>query len=380
MQSSETGADGDSARPRGKEGDFSGRSRRSAIGGVAAVVLVAALAALTFATRGPSSTVGREPTPRATATLTPRQSQVLFVHAAPWGTLTLNGAPASATVVTLPHGTSRLIYDAPPFPTLTCYISAPAGPNDSCPEGTIPPTQLFVGRVIDLGVTLQRLAPADLTALIAATQQVLNASSSSTQIVAGDHYIDANGRVAVAAQTISATLAFVVPTQPVDYGGFRCAPFCVGPGPQPLNGEGLPFVVFPTPRWVFTASGQRWTVEEKPVSGNAIDLLALWQGGWRVTLSAPAMVGSTLEETALASFPPSSAEGGAGGTGGGVAAKPIAAGMALPVYGTGTTHGLVLYHFGVAVAADAGARLLYPSMTVASAHEAALAAQLVGHT
>jgi hypothetical protein len=357
---------------------ISRRSRASTIGAVVVVIVVAVLAVLVFSTRGPGSTVGREPTPFPTATLSARQMQVLFVHAAPWGELTLNGQPVSGTEVALPHGTSRLIYHAPPFPTLTCYISAPASPNDTCPEGTIPPTQSFQGRVIDLGATLQRLTPADLRALIVATNAATSTVTSTAPVAVGDHYVDANGRVAVATRAITATLSFVVPTQYVYYGAFRCAPFCAGTGPEPLQGVGLPFVVFPTPQWSFTeADGAQWTVGEQPVTGNPIDMLVTWDGAWRVTIATAPMVGSTLEETALASFPPSTAPGGEGGTGGGAIASPIATGMALPVFGGGDSHGLVLYHFGVAVAADAGAQQLYPRMTVASANEAALAAQLV---
>jgi hypothetical protein len=379
MITNDRSADEPIAASRGGLPRLATRSRNSAMGAVAAVVVVAALAGAIFATRGAGISVGRDPTPFPTATLSARQEQVLFTHAAPWGRLSLDGQQVSGTVATLPRGTSRLIYDAPPFPTLTCYISAPESPNDTCPEGTIPPTESFAGRVIDLGATLQRLAPAELDALIAATNAAMGASTSTAQVAAGDHYVDANGQIAVAAQAISATLSFVTPLQDVSYGGFRCAPFCTGPGPQPLQGEGLPFVVFPTPHWDFTAAdGARWTVGEKPVNGNAIDMLVTWDGAWRVTMALAPMVGSTLEETALAAFPPSSAPAGEGGTGGGASASPIAAGVALPVYGGGDSHGLVLYHFGVAVAADAGARQLYPTMTVASAHEAALAAQLMG--
>src|SRR5262249_34348622 len=143
-----------------------------------------------------------------------------------------------------------------------------------------------------------------------------------------------------------------------------------------INEVGLKFVIFPTPQWDFSAGGQRWTVGSDPITGNMIDMVANWDGSWRVTMNTAVMVGSTIEETALANFPP---RNGSSGTGGGVNANPVAAGSALPIYGDGDEHGLVLYHFGLSVAVDPGARQIYPTMTVASAHEAAFAKQLITH-
>ena len=140
---------------------------------------------------------------------------------------------------------------------------------------------------------------------------------------------------------------------------------------------GLKFVVFPTLQWSFSAAdGQQWTARWKPINGNPTDMLVQWDGSWQVSMVSSVMVGSTLEETALANFPSSDS---GGGTGGGAIADPIAAGMALPISGNGDAHGLALFHFGLVVAADAGARQMYPTMTVASAHEAAFAAQLIAH-
>jgi hypothetical protein len=364
-------------------------NRGALLGALAAVLVVALLAGAIFATRGPAGVLGggATPTPRATVaptpTLAPGADQITFVDTAPWGVLTINGRTVErpqemAPDYTLPRGHNVIVYSAPPFPTLRCIISVPATLEDTCTlhvpqQGGIRPAE----RIVELTVQPRLLAPRDLSALVAATQHALDASTSTTDVIAGDHYVNADGRVAVASDSFRATLSFVVPTQPVTYSGAICAPFCLGPGPQQTPGSGLHLVIFPTPQWQFTApSGQQWTIGEKPTNGNAIDILINWNGSLQVAVVSGILVASTGLEVAMANFPPSSLPGGAGGGSGCAAAAPPAQGCVIKVFGGTASDGLVLYHFGVSVAANAAAQQLYPSMPVASPHEAALAAQL----
>ena len=100
---------------------------------------------------------------------------------------------------------------------------------------------------------------------------------------------------------------------------------------------------------------------------------------WKVAVS-PQMPNSAALEDALLLFPSSSsAPGGEYGSVGAALASPAALGSALLVFGGNIDQahaGIVLYHNGVVLAANAAAQQLFPTFAVASPSEAALAAQL----
>ncbi|HEU4785065.1 MAG TPA: zf-HC2 domain-containing protein [Ktedonobacterales bacterium] len=333
------------------------------------------------------------------------ENAVVFTHTVPWGQLAINGqvvdiSPHTADFDTshlnplyLPRKSNTITYTAAPFPLFQCTISAPASSSDTCPLKTIDlitgpsrPDQTFQGRGIDLQAIPNGLPAASLDALIAATQQVLDSSTSSARVLPGDHYIAADGSYATATQAFDMEMAYRVPTateaQSIMLGDERCAPFCAGLGVSPISawdatGPGAHWTLLPVVRWQYTLpSGQPVAADRGP--GATIDITANWTGSWQVhisqTLQQSALDAAISQELASLIW--------SGGIGDGTVVASSANGYLVKITHTQTTlggpnvTGYVLYRAGAVVALDDLAHQALPWIPVASAHETAIARQL----
>lgn len=379
-----------------------GPARFSALGAIAAALLVVVLAGVIFATGGPRIGASTVP-PTTTPTLAPGGGTIVFVDATPWGVLTIDGhqittLPDPWNPVQLSRGRHQLTYVAPPFPALSCTVSVPASQNDTCPlttlsgvftapanpdaaPGTPLPSYPDGTRYIDLGASPHHLSAYLLNTLVAATQKALDAFTSSATVEPGDHYATAGGKVAVAAATFKVTLSFQLLTPQETPRNIPCDPFCVGAGGTPSLVAGWHLTIYPVMQWQYTPPGSpRITSRQGPSAGSNVDISVNWIGNaWKVAVS-PQMPNSAALEDALLLLPSSSsAQGGEYGSVGSALANPAALGSAFLVFGGNIDQahaGIVLYHNGLLLAANAAAQQLFPTLATASPHEAALAAQL----
>jgi len=369
--------------------------RFRALGAITAVALVLLFAGLLFSPLSPLGNGPQAPTTTITSTLAPGADQIVFANVAPWGTLTINGTvePNLALLVEpvrLPPGRDTLVYQAAPFPTLRCAISAPAAASDTCPlieqnssaEATATPDlrpATSNTRIVDLMATIDHLSSDSLAQLGAAANHALAAYTSTTQVLPGDHYLDSSGIIEVATSAFPITLSFVLPNNVAQTVGLNCATFCGGPGPQMAPGDGLHISSFPVPQWTYTPPGGRQvTVGPQPSGGNDIDFAVKWLGSaWQVAVS-PTMVNSTLCEIALAALPNPNDNNTGWATQCGPSANPAANGAISVVYSgqSGGPRAVILYRAGVIMTTDAGGVSLFPSLTAANAHEVAIAQQL----
>lgn len=368
---------------------------------MAAAVLVVVLAGLIFASHGRIGAVTATPT--ATPTLAAGGDTIVFVDGTPWGVLTIDGRPITTLPdpwqpMTLSRGHHHLAYVAPPFPALTCTVSVPAASGDTCPltslsgiytapanpdaaPGTPLPTYPSGVRYIDLQSAPSHLSTHLFNALVTATQQALNAFTSSATIEPGDHYATAAGTVAVATAAFPVTLSFQLVPAPQTPQNIPCNPFCVGAGGTPSLVSGLHLTVYPVMRWQYTPPGSApISSQQGPSAGSNVDISVNWSNNaWQVAVS-PTMPNSAALEDALLLYPSSAATpGGSYGTVGAALASPAAQGSATLVFGGSIDQahaGIVLYHNGVVLAANAAAHQIFPTMALASPREAALAAQL----
>lgn len=366
------------------------------------MVLVVVLAGVIFATGGPrigASTAS----PTVTPTLAPGGGTLVFVDATPWGVLTIDGhqitsLPDPWNPVTLSRGSHQLTYVAPPFPALSCTVSVPASQSSTCPlttlsgvftapanldaaPGTPLPTYPEGTRYIDLGASPHHLSAYLLNALVAATQKALDAFTSSATVEPGDHYATAGGKVAVAPAAFKVRLSFQLHSPEETPRNIPCDPFCVGAGGTPSLVAGWHLTIYPVMQWQYTPPGSpQITSRQGPSAGSNVDVSVNWTGSaWKVAVS-PTMPNSAALEDALLLIPSSSsAPGGEYGSVGAALGNPAALGSATLVFGGSIDQahaGIVLYHNGVVLAANAAAHQLFPSLAVASPREAALAAQL----
>jgi hypothetical protein len=121
-----------------------------ALGIGATVVLVLALALPVLSNASIDlRTLLQMPTPTPTMTLSPSTYQFSWVDGVPWGALQVDGRPGPdlyqplgrtaeglsvLPLFTLPRGRHMLRYVAALFPPLTCTVSVPAAPTDTCPR------------------------------------------------------------------------------------------------------------------------------------------------------------------------------------------------------------------------------------------------------
>jgi len=386
--------------------------RLTGITALAATLLLVILAGILFRTH---LAPGGRPTATTTQTptLQPGADQVFFTHAVPWGVLTINGTTniasfgtslAATMPLTLPRGKTTLVYTAAPFNTLRCVISVPANKSDTCPltqtlatypgeQATasdlngpstplpVEPKDVIVQqRTVDLGAIPNNLPTAALKSLVAATEQQLSHTASSTEVAIGDHYLGSDGKVAVAKTAFRATLSVAPPTQVASpsNGSETCAPFCAEAGPQPVAQNGWHISFFPVIQWQFAMPGVPVVVQQSPGTGDPIDVAVQWNNSaWKVAVSDTVSNG-TIDEI-VGNILSAAADPNGSAVGGGASATPLADGvLLLASSGNNNTYeGAVLYRAGVVVVATPGAHTFFPSLPLASAHEEAIAQQLL---
>lgn len=364
--------------------------RRWRLAEIAAVLVVGLLAAALLVNR--IGILGGNPPPLKSAA-----GAVVFTHSVLWGKLQINGRTVKVTTdghdpLYLPRGQNTLTYLAPPLPTLTCTISAPAAHDDTCPlysaqevDASVP---TFPGRVIDLKATPDRLPASQRDALMSTIQQQFDTLDATMTIQPGDHYSTPEGRFLTSDRTFTMTLKYHVAADGLGQVIYGCLPFC----------ENVPvdvWTIIPTFSWEYVDQyGKPETVLQGPAgtggqSDITMGMTLQWDGSWHVTL--PDGTGSSslcsLATDVLMSYALNNgSQGGfSTGCGGNPVDTPVDTyvgtlfDMSLSGNNGGSEKtGRVLYRGGALIAADSIAHDLAPWMPIASAHEQAIVRQLLG--
>jgi hypothetical protein len=310
-----------------------------------------------------------------------------------WGKLQINGRTVEITTdgrdpLYLPRGQNTLTYLAPPLPTLTCTISAPAAHSDTCPlysaqevDASDPP---FPGRVIDLKATPDRLSASQRDALTRAIQQQFDTLDATMTILPGDHYSTPEGRFLTSDRTFTMTLTYHVAADGLGIVLYGCLPYC----------EHVPvdvWTIAPTFSWDYVDQyGKPETVLQGTASINGQSDLAMgmtlqWNGAWHVTfpdaLTRASLCSLATDVLMSQAVNNGSQEGFNTGCGGNPVDTYEGTLFDMSISGdSGGSEktGRVLYRGGALIAADSIAHDLAPWMPVASVHEQAIVRQLLG--
>jgi hypothetical protein len=387
------------------------RQRRRRLGVIVTMLaLVAVLVAAFVSVPGFGATMQQAlhlPTPAPSPTLALAGDIVYFEHGLPWGKLLMDGKLVTNveseqpytgfeqlyTSLRIPHGRHQLEYSAPPFPTLTCWISVPAARSDTCPlidtRGAQDVTPPFPAeRVLNLGGDPASLLPTLLASLQSTAARTIAALESSATIAAGDTYADATGVLQVAPSRMAATLSYAMATDPKsDYtvpgSAHNCAILCdIQPASYLSDAHALWVVAAHVrPAWMYTlANGGAIPGSAAPqgiLPDSIVPLSVTWDGAWHVGIAdslatspicfvalnlfaALHLAGAPLSSVKLISAP-TPADG------------CLAAGDAVDVTGVARIPFTVMYRFGLLFAVDDEAHQLLPTMPVADAHLRALA-------
>jgi hypothetical protein len=358
------------------------------------------------------------PTPSPTRAPLPGDDAFLWEHFVPWGSLLVDGNPGpdvrssalrqntqgswEGAAFHLPRGRHTLEYRAAPFPTVTCALSVPASPSDTCPLDRFLDSSLAPGapatRVLDLQATLDRLPQAQADALVAVAQAQLNALAQRLgggTLSAGDHFLDFTGEVLQVTTTVQLAPQFGLDTSIRAYAGLPCVTLCTQGDLEPASTStgDWPVVASVMPTWRYTNAAGQVLLAEGPATPigasphTVISLLTRWQDGtwqpptpvvearqtdpvicptaqrtlvWFVATTAPEHVDAGLQLPFAASTPE------LGCLLAGSATDPDTGNPSGPI-------AWVLYRAGALVAANTEAHRAFPTLPVASAHERALA-------
>ncbi len=216
-----------------------------------ALLAVAVLLASQPGTQRTLAAVFASPTPTATPPLPDSADTFYWKHSVPWGSLVVDGRVgpdlANMTVsprlvppvpfFTLARGRHVLEYDADPFPPLRCIVSVPAARSDTCPLAAISPGDPLIkaptnSRVLDFHATPDHLPSAESDALTQAIEKALGSSSASETVEAGERFATANGSTSVATEQMQAIPVATVntdPQNPVHMPTGLCVALCVDP-------------------------------------------------------------------------------------------------------------------------------------------------------
>jgi hypothetical protein len=347
----------------------------------------------------------------------PGSDAFLWEHFVPWGTLFVDGKPGPdvrssavhenalgswvGTAFHLPPGRHMLEYRADPFPTVTCALSVPASPHDTCPLDPFLDPSLAPGapdtRVLDLQATLDRLPAAQADTLAVAAQAQLSALAQRLgggTLSAGDHFLAFTGEVVQLTTIVRLEAQFGPDTSIGRYDGLPCVTLCTpgdlapaftAPGDWPLVAPILPTWRYTSPAGqVLLAEGPALPIGASPTT--IVLLVTRWQdGAWQpptpviearqtdpvicptaqhtlgyLLTNAPNEVNGHFQQR----FAASTAELGC-----------LLAGSVIDP-DTGYSIGpiaWVLYRAGALLAANAEAHRVLPTLPLASAHERALA-------
>jgi len=387
---------------------------------VAAIVclLIIALAPLFVVTPTASRTLAAWvgfPTPPRPTPLPPGVGVFLLANTAPWGELEIDAHSAARLGIALqwPYGgnqiptfslapgTHELVYRAEPFAPLRCRVSVPAAPTDTCPllhpgsnSPLFPPAN---SRVLDARALPAFLPPSAFTALANAVERRLEAWSGTARLTPGDHYLAADGQVALAKYSAQATVRYQVNQDareqaPTFNGGcVSLCPFSVAR--TQLDADDWRLLANVVASWQYTrTNGQVLVAPAAPVDSDAHALFPVtirWNGQWSVAEppaealvdAPPCQVAHYLLSRLISNGEsPVSLANGSWGT---YATPPAAAGC-LIVFGramspTGQPIGetiQMLYRFGVLLAVNPDAMQAFAQLASAAPSEQALARQL----
>jgi len=414
---------------------LSRRGRLMRAGGLTTLILAVVLAVVGLSPGGLPTLVGVLAPTATPAPLPGGVDRFYWEHSVPWGTFLVDGRPgpdvrftgASGTQgdgspaldsFALPLGPHTLTYRAALFPALICRITVPAARDDSCPLDSALPSSLRQAargaRLLDLRATLDRLAPAAVASLVATTQTALveaAAAEAGGTIAAGDHYLDTDGRPAVATAPLQAMPRFAlypavdIPARvhadaPANAPSRACVNLCDGGLLDSSDPQGWALFAHVVVSWQYrppaVPHGAALTAAQAPGAEDEADahvtepVAVLWQGGrWQVTLGGPGMPdddrlvcavgGQSLARLSAARAP----------TAPGVdlqwAFVVPTAGLGRGCVLAGSAHfdpagyllppvAVILYRFGVLLAANNEAHRAFPHLPLVNRVELALAA------
>ncbi|HST90295.1 MAG TPA: hypothetical protein VLJ14_18110 [Ktedonobacterales bacterium] len=400
------------------------RGRMLRAGGACVAVALALLLLISGDPRAVRALASILPTPPPAPPAPPAPfaaNVILFEHAVPWGTLRIDhhagpdlpippfvGPTPHYPAFTLSPGRHTIEYTAENFIGLTCTISMPAALADTCPlatpaTGTVPPNS-FV-RLLDLGSTVNRLLPEQRPALLAVVRDALAVRQAPVAVRAGERYLRADGGIATASQPLRAVPVYTLNEDTsVGLAGFAglCVSLCDA-DPRVSNAtaiSGWQVEAHVVVGWRYLDAGGRPALDAAPAA-TALDdqhailpLAVRWDDGWQIGIpsldpggtSLTCLVASNVAARLANERPDGGNPNGSvplvAGWAPFVAAAP-ADGCALTgqliasADGTARPAPVLLYRFGLLLAANADAHTLYPLLPVADAGERALTQRIV---
>ncbi len=159
-----------------------------------------------------------------TASLIPGSNQFYVVGSPPWGSVSVDGHIQThipdagiGNPLRFAPGTHLVVWSAPPFLPQRCTVVVPAqNTRQSCTgdNNTIEPGPN--GWTITFSASLATLSDRQRTALIHATQSLLDSFESTETVQPGEHFVDVHApqMIATATQPLKATLHFQLDTNP----------------------------------------------------------------------------------------------------------------------------------------------------------------------
>jgi hypothetical protein len=384
------------------------------------VLLAALLSALLFVPPDNRATILgllTRPTAAPTSVLEVGDDAFLWEHTVPWGSLLIDGRPGPdvrgaalqtdirGTLVGTPFHLSRgrhtLQYRAAPFPTLTCALSVPTTFSDTCPLDANSDLVLPAApttRLLDLQADIEHLPRGQFETLLNATQAYLTAlgAQSVGSIAVDDHYRDAAGEVRQATTPLGVAPQYVL-THPYNDDP-PCLELCSGSVFDVYPSAGWVIHALVAVNWRYTTPDGQTTLQVGPAgareapSDMVIPLVAQWTGGsWLVTQwsdgRAPTMAGGAPEPIICSVGEQYRAAQQA--TSWQSAAPQFQWPVAMPTADLGCLYvgsqmdpttgklsgpvALALYRAGALIAVNEQAKRVFPTLPLASAHEAALA-------
>jgi hypothetical protein len=386
------------------------------------VLLAALLSALLFAPPDNRATIVgllTRPTAGPTPVLEVGDDAFLWEHTVPWGSLLIDGRPGPdvggaalqmdirGTLVGAPFHLSRgrhtLQYRAAPFPTLTCTLSVPATFNDTCPLDANTDRDLVLPaapttRLLDLQADIEHLPRGQSGTLLNAAQAYLMGlgAQPAGSIAVDDHYRDAAGEVIQATTPLGIAPQYVL-TNPYNDDP-PCLKLCSGTIFDAYPSAGWVIYALVAVTWRYTTPDGQTTLQFGPAgareasSDMVISLVARWTGGgWLLTQWSdgrpPSMAGGAPEPIICSVGEQYRATPQA--TPWQSAAPQFQWSVAMPTADLGCLYvgsqvdpttgklsgpvALALYRAGALMAVNGQAKQAFPTLPLASAHEAALA-------
>ncbi len=253
--------------------------------------------------------------PTATPTIAPGGNQ-FYISADPGGTVTIDGqaithlpTPENGQApLTLSRGQHKIVWQAPPFQTLTCIVSVPPQIGEPCNyESTGNYSNDSSARVVSFDASMSNLSDTQQAALKYAIQQTLTSLQSSDTLEAGEQYVYAqpsgSTTVQTATQPLHATLSLHLDANPNSHnsctpnGDFctlssqSCLQICSNGGTTSSNGTFMwNIVALYYPTWTYTTLNGQMIAQNQPDTSSplvgvdhSIDLEVTWDGkAWKV--------------------------------------------------------------------------------------------------